>query len=250
MNGNSRPELDELLGAYALDAIEPVERFEMEQYLSRNGDARHEVDELRETAALLALLHVQREPLPEHVWDGIQSAILEAAEPAPVPRPEVIALHAEDDEADEISAARRRWSVPLPVAALLVAAASVAIVLLAARHDTSGRGLAAAYRRTAAHSHQVAIVGKTGTLAHVVEAKDGTGYLRADDMPALPDGRVYQLWVIAAGQKAPISAGVLGRHPSAYSSFVFQGHPQAFAVSVENAPGAVAPSTPIGEGAT
>src|SRR4051812_20209413 len=96
MNGNSRPELDELLGAYALDAIGPVERFEMEQYLTSNSDARREVDELRETAALLALLHMQREPIREHVWDGIQSAIAAAPDDARHDA-DVVALHPRGD---------------------------------------------------------------------------------------------------------------------------------------------------------
>ncbi len=243
MNGNNRPDLDELLGAFALDAIEPVERFEMDRYLHDNEAARHEVDELRETAAMLALLHVEREPVPDSVWDGIQSAIREQGD-EPEASADVIPLHGARVE----RAVRRRWSVPLPVAALLVAAASVAIVLLAARNDNSPRGLAASYRTAAAHGHVVAIVGKQGPLAHVVQAKDGVGYMRTDDLPALADGKVYQLWVIAPGQSAPISAGVLGRHPGTYATFAFKGEPQAFALSVENAPGAISPSTPIGQG--
>jgi anti-sigma factor RsiW len=246
MNANSRPELDELLGAYALDAIEPVERFEMEQYLHDNVDARREVDELRETAALLALLQVQREPIDEHVWADIESAI---HEPAPVAAPaEIVPLH--DAARSELREARRRRAVPLPVAALLVAAASVAIVLLAARHNTPARSAAAQFNSVVKNGGtQTAIMGKNGTLAHVVRASDGSGFFHVDDMPALPPGHVYQLWVLAPGKTAPISAGVLGRAPHAYSSFTFQGKIQAYALSVENAPGAISPSPPIGEGA-
>ncbi|HEY3832511.1 MAG TPA: anti-sigma factor [Acidimicrobiia bacterium] len=247
MNANSRPELDELLGAYALDAIEPVERFEMEQYLHDNVNARQEVDELRETAALLALLQVQREPIDEHVWDDIQSAI---HEPAPSVAPaEVVPLH--DATRDQLRSERRRRAVPLPVAALLVAAAAIAIVLLAARHNTTpAHSVAAQFNQVVSHGgSQTAIVGKNGTLAHVVRANDGSGFLRVDHMPALPQGHVYQLWVISPGRTAPISAGVLGRNPHAYSSFLFQGKIEAYALSVEKAPGATTPSTPIGEGA-
>ncbi len=244
MNTNSRPELDELLGAYALDAIEPVERFEMDRYLDENHDARHEVDELRETAALLALLHVQREPVGEHVWEGIQSAIVDSERGDDA---DVIPLRdARDGEA--AARGRHRRSVPLPIAALLVAAASVAIVLLAARHDTSGRSLASAFHRAAAQGHEVAIVGKTGTLAHVVRGADGAGYLRVDHLPALPPGKVYQLWVAAPGKPGMISLGVLGSHPRPYSTFAFIGRPQAFALSIERAPGASVPTDAIGQG--
>jgi hypothetical protein len=244
MNANSRPELDELLGAYALDAIEPVERFEMDQYLTENYEARHEVDELRETAAWLALLQMQREPIPERVWDGIQSAIRETPS-ASEPDADVLPLRGGDTDA-----VRRRRAVPLPVAALLVAAASVAIVLLAARHNNSGHSLADGFKSIAKHGHVVSIVGNEGTLAQVVQTPDGTGYMKSDDLPALPPGKVYQLWVIAPGRAQPISAGVIGRRPRPYETFAFEGRPQAYALSIENAPGAVTPSTPIGEGKT
>ena len=49
-------ELDSLLGAYALDALDPADRARIDAYLERDADARAEVDELRETAASLALL--------------------------------------------------------------------------------------------------------------------------------------------------------------------------------------------------
>src|SRR4051794_40357942 len=230
MNTNSRPELDELLGAYALDAIEPVERFEMDQYLTQNLEARHEVDELRETAALLALLQVQREPIPANVWDGIQAAISQTRD-ASEDGADVIPLRGGDTDA-----VRRRWAVPLPVAALLVAAASVAIVLLAARHDSRGRTVADAYKKAAQHGHVVSIAGNEGTLAEVVQAADGAGYMKADDLPTLPPGKVYQLWVIAPGRAQPISAGVIGRRPHQYETFAFEGHPQAYALSIEDAP--------------
>jgi hypothetical protein len=140
--------------------------------------------------------------------------------------------------------------VPLPVAALLVAAASVAIVLLAARHDNSGHSLADGFKTFAKHGHVTAIMGNEGALAHVVQNTDGTGYFKTDDLPALPPGKVYQLWVIAPGRTEPISAGIIGRRPRPYETFTFEGRPQAYALSIENAPGAVTPSTPIGEGKT
>ena len=43
-----QPEIDALLGAYALDAVEPVELDAIERYLATNPIARAEVDDLRE----------------------------------------------------------------------------------------------------------------------------------------------------------------------------------------------------------
>ena len=49
-------DLDALLGAYALDALDAHDRERVEAYLERDADARAEVDDMRETAASLALL--------------------------------------------------------------------------------------------------------------------------------------------------------------------------------------------------
>src|ERR1700737_5388485 len=50
----SRRELEELLGAYALDAVDDDEREQVEAYLARTPEARSLAAEYRETAALLA----------------------------------------------------------------------------------------------------------------------------------------------------------------------------------------------------
>ncbi len=57
---------------------------------------------------------------------------------------------------------------------------------------------------------------------------------------ALPDGQTYQLWAIVGAGDAQhaISAGVLGSNPSA-TAFPVSGAPQAFVITVEQAPGVV-----------
>ena len=47
-------EVHNLTGAYALDALDDIERARFEQHLATCEDCRAEVAELRETAALLA----------------------------------------------------------------------------------------------------------------------------------------------------------------------------------------------------
>ena len=51
-------ELDSLLGAYALDALDADDRARVEAYLERDVAARAEVDEMHETAAALAMVPV------------------------------------------------------------------------------------------------------------------------------------------------------------------------------------------------
>ena len=47
-------DIHKLTGAYALDAVDDIERARFEQHLATCEDCRAEVAELRETAALLA----------------------------------------------------------------------------------------------------------------------------------------------------------------------------------------------------
>ena len=74
-------ELDELLGAYALDAIEADEKARVEDYLRSNPRAAAEVREHREVATMLAFTGMDA---PDDVWSRIAHQI-EADAPAPGP---------------------------------------------------------------------------------------------------------------------------------------------------------------------
>ena len=64
-----RPDdIEELLGAYALDAVDDDERRLVEAYLATNPRARAEVDQHREVATLLAFGGADA---PEGLWDRI-----------------------------------------------------------------------------------------------------------------------------------------------------------------------------------
>ena len=83
-------ELDELLGAYALDAVDEDERRAVEAYLVVNPRARAEVAEHREVASLLAWSGAAA---PDGLWDRIAANL---DEPAPTPRGELAAVLALD----------------------------------------------------------------------------------------------------------------------------------------------------------
>ena len=101
--------LDELLGAYALDAVDDLDRRRVEAYLAEHPEARAEVWQMRQAASMLA--HAGN-PAPEGVWDRIADTLEER--PPRLDRP-----------AAELPSRRRRRR---PLAALLAAAA----VLIAA----------------------------------------------------------------------------------------------------------------------
>ena len=81
-------DLHKLTGAYAVDALDELERARFEQHLATCDDCRAEVAELRETAALLADTVATHPPasLRESVLAGI-SQVRPLPPRSPLPRP-------------------------------------------------------------------------------------------------------------------------------------------------------------------
>lgn len=195
-------EIEELLGAYALDAVEPDEREAIEAHLSTCPRCRAEVDAGREIAAGLAQTGA---PAPEGVWERIAGAI--EGEPPPPLRLVPASPPAPPQRSSGTGVARRAFLVVAAVAAGLVV---VALAAQAIRDpdDSSGQDLAAAAasafddpdaRRGELHDDAGAV------LATVAVLPDGNAFLRADDLPAIDEG-VYQLW--GASPDNVVSLGV------------------------------------------
>jgi anti-sigma-K factor RskA len=239
---NSRandPELDAMLGAYALDALDADERSRVEEYLAQNASAQSEVDEMRETAASLALSPSAGtdEAAPPELWQRISQSI--AAEP----RPAAVV--------DELAARRERRHAPwvaifASVAAVIAVVLAVQVVSLNGRLDDN-RTVAAAFDRAASSkdAKQVALQADGADVARVVVLPDGSGFLKADALPKLPDDQTYQLWALSGNADNPtaISAGVLGPSPKAVG-FHTNGSIEGLALTVEHEGGVVQPSKP------
>jgi len=236
-------ELDSLLGAYALDALDPADRARVDAYLGRNAAARGEVDEMRETAAALALLPDTPMEAPPELWARISETIASDRAQAGTAAPD-------DGPHDELAARRAkraRWIAPVAAAAaIVVVVLAVQIVALRDRNDAPGSGpkaMAAAYDRArdVDGAREVGLQSSDGaTLARVVLLPDGTGYLRGDDLQPLSSDETYQLWALTGPKDDPvaISAGVLGPDPRAVA-FRASGPVNGFAVTVEDAGGVV-----------
>lgn len=85
-----------------------------------------------------------------------------------------------------------------------------------------------------------------GSKARAFMSRHSGVVLVANQLPALPADKVYQLWVVPVGA-APVSAGLLAPDPSGHASLFFPmpadvTAPQALAVTVEPAGGLPAPS--------
>ncbi len=256
-------EIQELLGVYALDAVDPETAAMVERHLSECVKCSVEVAQHHEVAGLLANSGGES---PARLWDGIASH-LDGSVP---PSWESLASRLEpgDGRADRvvmpggpepavppvapvvpITASRRsRWA--RRGASLVAAAAVVVALVLGAQvdhlhHQVSALQthplLSAAQQSelTQPSTRRVELTGSTqGSKVTVVLTAAGTGFVEADDLHALPSGRTYQLWGEIGGQT--ISLGLLGRDPVVVPfSVAGDGSVQAFAITAEHAGGVV-----------
>jgi anti-sigma-K factor RskA len=241
----SHEELEELLGAYALDAVSGDERGQIERYLERSPRARAEVAELRETAALLA--HAGGDA-PEGLWDRIEQSLgAEAPRLRPPSTPGVTPLGR--------AGRRGRVSAAAAVAAVAAAVTIVALSVQVVRQDdrldelTADAGSDGVLGAAEAASRdpdarEVSLTSNDGALeADLVYLPDGTGYLSEDNLPKLGSDRVYQLWALVGDGPRAISAGVLGADPKVVA-FRFSGPVVGFSVTDEHEPGEDQPKGP------
>jgi anti-sigma factor RsiW len=235
----SHREIEELLGAYALDAVDGPERDVVERHLQVCPRCRAEVAEHREVAAHLA--HTGG-PAPAGVWDRIAAALDEP----PPPLALVPAGRRRRPAAGQRPGMWRRVGA-------LAAAAAVGVVLGVAGSRIGGDGAQVA--GPAAALERAARTAETDPAARHLELRspdgryravavvlpDGRGYLVRANLPRLPDDRTYQLWAIVDGSR--VSAGVLGPEVRPVA-FTVAGRPAGLAITAERA-GGVATTTEV-----
>ena len=152
-------ELDELLGAYALDAVDADERRRVEDYLEINPKAAAEVQEHREVATMLAYTGMDA---PPDLWSKI-TAEIEAD--APAPGPELAKVFARDTpdsdttqsdhdapmgdsavvQLEDRRTRRRMGTWALGAAAAVALGVAGAVVVIGAGDTTSNDPIADAY---------------------------------------------------------------------------------------------------------
>ena len=235
----SHEQASELLGAYALDAVDGEELNELERHLDECPRCRAELDSLREVAGALG---TGVETVPEGLWSSIAGRLPERAhDETPPPMPRLVRSGRTPADA----ASRRRHS-RVAVAAVL----GVGLINANNRADNlqqaaSGRSsTVSAALQTPGHRVVSLRDGKHMLAVQFVVVPDGRGYLLASHLPALASGKTYQLWGIVASQ--PISLGLLGPDP-AEATFTMAGarRPTSLALTAEPAGGTSTPTGPI-----
>jgi hypothetical protein len=214
--------IEDLLGVYALDAVDEHDRRLVEQHLAECSQCLTEVEQHRQVAALLAGEAVQP---PPHVWDRIIGEIA-AADRHKAP---VVSL---DRKRRVPSFTSTRWLTGVAAAVLVALTAGVVaqsqrvgdlnsqlaeqdrqIAAMAASLETDPlqQAVAAALADPAAQVANLTADGSAETMLIVV-LPDGTGYVFQSNLETLPADATYQLWAVVDDKV--ISAGVLGNNPS------------------------------------
>ncbi len=231
-------ELDDLLGAFALDAVDDEERRAIEDYLAASPRARAEVHEHREVATMLAWSGMQA---PEGLWDRIAES-LEGSESAPA---------SDLGDVIPINAGRRRKRMIRTIGSWAVAtaaAASIAVVAVRVSNDDGGSTASSideqartALADTSLQHAQLSTDTDPSLKVLAVVDNDGRGFLLADSLPALGPDRTYQLWGRVEGNL--ISLGLLGSNPGTVV-FNATGNVDLLAVTEEVRGGVVSSENP------
>ena len=199
------PDVHLLTGAYALSALDDLERRQFERHLAECPDCAREVEELRATAARLGAAAAQRPPAA--LRQRVMHQIATTRQSPPHTRGR--------------SAGRppQRWALRLTaVAAALALAAAVALGAVALRTHDALTQAQARYGQVAAvlaapdvQSGTARAAGATAIV--MVSHSLNEAVLTVDGMPPPAANHKYQLWLLGNG--SPRSAGLLQPGPSA-----------------------------------
>jgi len=226
-----------LAGAYALDAIDDMDRSRFDRHLAECPACAAEVAELTETVAALAEATAETPPA------GLRSAVLPRVERTPQLRPETRRT------SGRLPLPRRRWLAAAAAVVALGGAGAVGYVVAdqsrpdaGTRADAEARRIAAVVGAPDARMRTKATDGGRVSVVESPSLDEAVAVLT--DLPSPGTGHAYQLWVIR--DRTPQSVGVLatGRTDATELVSGVRGA-QAFGVSREPSGGSTTPTLPL-----
>ncbi len=232
---------EELKDAYVLGALAEQERREFEEYLAAHPERQVEVDELGAIAGLLALALPEQEPPPE-----LRRRIMGVVEAETSPE-------AGRSRAERTSWLARVWELLSTRNLALGAAAVVAVglfswgaLLRAEIQDLRGQ-VQSLQSQAQGGPQMIELEGagtKQGARAKLVTLEGDRAVLVVEDMPPLPEGKTYQIWVID-DDGDPKPSGLFDPRGDAIAAVVGQPVETAdtVAVTVEPEGGSLEPTT-------
>jgi hypothetical protein len=232
---SDRDDARDLLGAYALNALDPDERARVDELLLADPAARAELHELEQGAAWLS--HASLRP-PANAWDAI------AAE---------VEQDLADDRAAGVAPLRRsspraqRWLAAAAVA--LVLAIGAGALVTAVNRSSGPESVTSQYAAARRDPDRRTIALRTDdgeVAARAVVLPNRTAFMDGRDLPVAASDRDLQLWAITPD--GPVSAAVMHDPAGVHR---FRVAPGATAIAITNEPrgGSRAPTgTPIVSG--
>jgi hypothetical protein len=236
-------DIHSLSGAYALDAVDDIERAAFERHLRECDACSLEVLELRETVSRLSD-SVAVEPPP-----ALRASVLQAVARTPQAPP--------GRPAAGSSAAVKRWR---RFAAASVAAGVIAVGIGVGTWTVANRNVDDARKATAAAEARVDQVERVlaaadarlftgtardgGTVNVTVARSIDSAVAALEGLPDPGDGRIYQLWMIPEGDPATVARSV-GQLPGAAAPTaqpVRVGDAKVFGVTIEPEGGSERPT--------
>jgi hypothetical protein len=233
----------DLLGAYALDAVLPDEAAEMERHLRRCPTCRAELRLWRTAVHAQALLAEERAPSPD-LRARLQAAIMSPTEqqPASAPLPEPVSLQE-----------RRKTGGLGTLPTWSKMAAALAVVLIGSliawnislRNDASGdQGRVVGQFAATADAPSPSL---GGDIRYIED--ENLLVIEMHDLPALPANEVYQLWLVHGDAVSPSVTFQAGTGAGDSTRVAVVSDPSdldALAITREPGPiGSVSATTPI-----
>lgn len=224
--------IHELTAGYALDALDPDERYAYEAHLSGCARCQVELASFWETTEALAVAASGPEPSAD-----LRKRILADVRAEP---PQVVV---------PFEPRRRRTAPVLAATAAIAAVVALGIGLWASDLSNQlGDTRAALERERAAAEVLVDPAARTVSLAEgegrLVVAPDGQAVLVLEELDPAPAGKTYELWIVSQGG-APVRAGLFpgrdGIDVVGLEGVVESG--ETVAVTIEDARGVDAPTT-------
>jgi anti-sigma-K factor RskA len=195
MNGMDQERFEDLKDSYVLGALPEEERLEFERYLMAHPDLQAEVEDLGAVAGLLAFSPREQEPPPELRHRIMATVEAEAAHPHTSHRSWLAGLWEAVGVRDLVLAA---------AAVLVIGLFSWSMLLQGEVRDLQGR--VQSLQSQPQGPQMIALGGagtKQGARAELVTLGGDRAVLVAEDMPPVPEGKTYQIWVIKGDTPQP-----------------------------------------------
>jgi anti-sigma-K factor RskA len=261
--GPGDDDVESLLGAHALDAVDDVDRRRVERLLDGDASLRAEAERLDAVVDHLAEAGASGATAPPGLWDAIAARLDEpesgSSDRGAFPAGQAAAVSVAPSDVPGVvpigsaPSTRRRagWLVGAAAAVVLLVAGAVAVGTRIAEDDTD---LLVAIQERAEElarqpgSRTAELVDPDATMGvPVVVDAEGHAFVMTAQLPTLAAGTTYQLWSVDGG--TPISLGLVGTE-SPMAMVGIDGQVHRLALTLEPAGGSAAPtSIPMASGA-